>query len=583
MSRHAHFSGPAALFPTLPDPVRHNLLLGSCGVLHLLDTAGQVLCHAKTGKSCSASSDQPGDQSKPDQELAAMAMDMLLAALGERPLARDLAAQILSLPDVASRLSSRQQRELGLLARTAPPPESARHFQRLAAQRDMDRLRAFVLSRAKAEPDQLFWREQLLILSVAEGDPDLAARALDAEILRNMPGVHAALGWQAACLDQDFPRAAELARQCAPLFGTGFAATREAEALLAQEKRSQGVAALLRGVTASPWRTNELLRVHELLEQWDTARIPMRGDVRILLYTWNKGHDLDEALQTLAESDLGMARITVLNNGSTDQTAAVLGAWQARLGRERLGIVELPVNIGAPAARNWLLHTEARDADWVVYLDDDALVPRDWLALFGAVVARQPEAGVWGCRVVDHAQPMLAQAVDYQPAPLSREQHCPAEPDLTRLQPHPFKLSNLHIQGLDRGQFEYVRPCASVTGCCHLFRRDRMAEAGDFSLFLSPSQYDDMERDLRVLASGRTAAYQGHLRVRHKKRTGRDSLLPGPENSNALGNRYKMQVLHGPQEVEHSARQVFEALEADLLARLDRVQDALKPLDHPEE
>lgn len=571
MSRHPllRLPAPSVLFPALPAPVRRSLYVGSCGVLHLLETVGLGL-DSLPGKE---SEDRNADPAH-DSFFPALYADMLLAALAERPLAHDLAARLPSLPGIKDALGPEQIAELRALEQaTASVPQGQRHFQHLAAQRDMQRLRSFVLGRIQAEPDQLFWREHALILAVAEGDADLADHALDADVLQTLPSVHACLSWQAAFLAGRLEQAAKLALDMEPLFGPGVAQTRLAEALLAQNRREAGIQALLQAVAASPWRSNELLRVHELLEGFDTQVRPMRGAGRIFLYTWNKAGDLDRALHALARSNLGLARIVALNNGSTDDTARVLAKWQGELGRDRMGIVELPVNIGAPAARNWLLHAEAGDADWVVYLDDDALVPQDWLGRFGSAVERLPEAGVWGCRVVDHAQPLLAQAVDYQLFPA---RDAAAGPDLTSMQPHPFKLSRLHIQGLDRGQFHYARTCASVTGCCHLFQRDRLEQAGDFSLFLSPSQYDDMERDIRMLASGRTAAYQGHLRVEHVKRTGRDSLLPGPENANALGNRYKMQVLHDNAEIRESARVLNQALETDLFSRLERIQTAME-------
>lgn len=542
---------PAILLPALPDVVQANLTIGSCGMLHLLDTVGRGL-------------------SAPHNEaLGAVYADMLLSALGESPLSGELAGQILNIPSVVPLLGAERVAMLQALSLAWKRPANLSYLQNLSARRDMDRLRSFLFGRIEAEPENLFWREQALTFSIAEGDADSATRALNCDMLRRLAPVHAAAQWQVAFLAGKHQEAGLLAPKTLPLFGTGFARTRQAEALLADGGRAAGTALLLDALSAAPWRTSELLRVSELLDGTDSATAPMRGQVCVLLYTWNKAEDLDAALGALAASDLGLAHIAALNNGSSDHTATVLAKWQGELGRGRMRIVELPVNVGAPAARNWLQHAEAGDADWLVYLDDDALVPQDWLGRFGAAVHRQPEAGVWGCRVVDDAQPLLVQSVDYHL--LTPREPLAEEPQLDRTEPHPFKLSNLHLQGLDRGQFNYVRPCASVTGCCHLFQRERLQEAGDFSLYLSPSQYDDMERDLRMLAKGRLAAYQGHLRVRHRKRTGRSSLLPGQENSNALGNRYKMQVMHAAPEIQASTLTVHAAAQADLATRMKQV------------
>ncbi|MGE4290610.1 MAG: glycosyltransferase family 2 protein [Desulfovibrio sp.] len=547
---------PETLFDALPPAVQDKLAIGSCGVLHLLDMADQGLAAPH------------------NDALGAVYADMLLSALGDSPLSGERAARVLAGPELPALLGPERCALLRRLADSWQRPESLSYLRKLMLRREMPKLRGFLADRITAEPANLFWREQALTLAVSEADPDFAAWALDSDVLRALTSVLAAARWQVAFLAGDHAQAARLAEETSPLFGLGFARTRAAEAVLAQGGRDAGTELLLEALAASPWRTNELLRAAELLDGLDQALIPMRGAIRILIYTWNKADDLNSTLNALARSDLGLAQIVALNNGSTDHTAKVLAHWQNELGRDRMRIVELPVNIGAPAARNWLLHAEAGDADWLVYLDDDAIVPKDWLGRFGAAVLRQPEAGVWGCRVVDEGNPLLVQSADYHL--LSPCATVAQGLDFSRTEPHPFKLSNLQIQGLDRGQFNYLRPCASVTGCCHLFRRERLLEDGDFSLYLSPSQYDDMERDLRMLAKGRLAVYQGHLRIQHKKSTGRSTLLPGHENANALGNRYKMQVLHDAEEIGDSTRIENHALRADLRERMERVRPALE-------
>jgi hypothetical protein len=127
------------------------------------------------------------------------------------------------------------------------------------------------------------------------------------------------------------------------------------------------------------------------------------------------------------------------------------------------------------------------------------------------------------------------------------------ELDFQSLTPNPFRLLDAHLQGPDWGLFDFIGPCASVTGCCHLFTRAALAapfaQGGGFSLALGPSQYDDFERDLRMLSAGRHAVYQGHLRVRHRKRSGLAAQGAEAAASNANGNRYKMQTMHPRAEV----------------------------------
>ncbi|MBA4358058.1 MAG: glycosyltransferase family 2 protein, partial [Desulfovibrio sp.] len=281
----------------------------------------------------------------------------------------------------------------------------------------------------------------------------------------------------------------------------------------------------------------------------------------------------------LSSSDLGGARVMVLDNGSTDETPQVLGAWQERAGGKLLRI-DLPVNIGAPAARNWLAATpEARAAETLVYLDDDVDLPPDWLLRLGAALRRHPQAGVIGCKVADHHAPHLLQNVAGHLAIPSEAPEDRPDLDFQSLTPNPFRLGDAHLQGPDWGLFDFMVPCASVTGCCHLFRRAAldtpMAQGGGFSLALGPSQYDDFERDLRMLDGGGFAVYTGHLRVRHRKRSGIAGQGQGGNaaSANALGNRYKMQTMHSRAEIAQHITTQAQRLEAHLRGRL-RLLDA---------
>ncbi len=107
----------------------------------------------------------------------------------------------------------------------------------------------------------------------------------------------------------------------------------------------------------------------------------------------------------------------------------------------------------------------------------------------------------------------------------------------------------LFVQSLDAGLFDYLRPCDSVTGCCHLFRAKTLEKSGGFDIRLSPSQYDDLEHDFRLLKDGGYAVYQGHLQVLHRKRSGLASHTSPQSEGNALGNKFKLQAIHTNEEL----------------------------------
>ncbi|MBU1596036.1 MAG: glycosyltransferase, partial [Proteobacteria bacterium] len=384
---------------------------------------------------------------------------------------------------------------------------------------------------------------------------ELLARpwATEAEPLRRF-----ALG-NALFLAGDMERSSEAYAQALAVLPLPTCGWRLGECLLRLGRRQQALDLWLAAFRARPWNAGLLLRAHDAALGLDEARRPLDGQLAVLLYTWNKARLLDATLAAVLGSELGGARVFVLNNGCTDGTAEVVSAWSGRAGEGRLTSIDLPVNVGAPAARNWLARLpEVAACRYAAYLDDDALPPPDWISRLGAAVEAYPQAGVYGCRVVDADNPARVQNVDLHLRPGS----CGG--------PGPEKagggvaLSDLQLLEPDYGQFGYLRPCVSVTGCCHLFRTRILAESGGFDIALSPSQFDDLELDLRLNLRGWPAVYQGHLRVGHARSSGEQARLSARAAANAYGNLAKVEGLHPRRELKDIARQDRARLVEDL-------------------
>ncbi len=557
-------------FAGLPEPLRLRLALGSCGKLHLMETAGLGFSLVK-----------PGDPNAPD--LARACGEMLLTAWGESPISGEVAGVLLGSPVLAPLLDDQTQALLRRVNRLWNKPGNLEYYYRLAAQRRFDKLARFLETQVGKEPDNLYWHEQALILGLFQGDYQWAVDLLDRGPAADLGPCLSAIRCQAAILAGDSTTALGLARNLGQTFGPGFGPTCEARTLQLAGDLDGAKQAMARVLALSPWNTNMALTLAERAPGVVQAA-PLPGSLAVLLYSYNKADDLDATLESVLASDLntesGPALVAVLDNGSQDHTPKVLDKWQARLdglgmGPEQFLRIDLPVNVGAPAARNWLMNEDrVRARDFCCYLDDDTSVPTDWLARLGAAVVRHPDASVWGCKVIDHIQPALVQSADYHFLPANGDgDNSEQGPDLSRVEPNSIKLSNLHIQTLDRGQFDYCRPCASVTGCCHLFRTAELLDLGGFSIHLSPSQYDDLEHDLRLNARGKFAAYQGGLAIRHRKRTGQASLTQSVEGAGAVGNRYKLQIMHPREEIDESRQREHQRLLADMTQKLIVVRE----------
>ncbi len=523
-------------FDALPPGLRSALLVGAVGRSRLARLADSTAAMAATGR----------------PELAAMALDMLLAAVAEDPLDARLATHTLGLGRSLG-LPPGIEPALAALARAEPPESGRALYERIEAAGDRDRLLRFLEERVAAEPGGLEWRRRLYFHAQREADWGRVDVALAGAWPEELAAVCERLRADALFGRGEYEDSAQgYERSAASLAGLGL--ERAGIALARAGRRDEAIRLLRRAVRARPWRVNSLLTLHDLALEVDReARLPA-GQVAILLYSWNKAALLDRTLAALRESTLGDSRLAALDNGSTDDTALVLARWRKRFGAERFEVVSLPVNVGAPAARNWLLGLETvRRSDWVAFLDDDALPPPDWLERLGAAASRYPEASVFGCKVAELGRPGVLQHADLHLAESS-----PADA---------VALSTLHQQDQDFGQFDYLRPCASVTGCCHLFPRERLLAGGGFELCFSPSQFDDLERDLRLGLAGEAVVYQGWLAAAHARSAGGAARIPGRAAANARGNMVKLRGMYPDASLERIRAQAQARVAADFEAK----------------
>ncbi|MBU4379503.1 MAG: glycosyltransferase family 2 protein, partial [Proteobacteria bacterium] len=173
----------------------------------------------------------------------------------------------------------------------------------------------------------------------------------------------------------------------------------------------------------------------------------------------------------------------------------------------------------------------------------------------GCAVGRYPEAGVWGCKVVEFDGPARVQCGEHNltPDPAGRERAL---------------MAPLMLQEADFGQADYIRPCASVTGCVHLFRTARLLKTGPFDLRFSPTQYDDLERDLRMVLGGGHAVYQGFLAIPHRRVSGAQSDVGGVQSAGATANMHKLMGKYAPEEFERMAGLMDRVLLADVTGKM---------------
>ena len=231
------------------------------------------------------------------------------------------------------------------------------------------------------------------------------------------------------------------------------------------------------------------------------------SSVCICLYSWNKADDLKRTLASLATTNIGPAKIRVILNGCTDHSAEFVEAARSLFPNNDFDSVILPVNIGAPAARNWLgALPEVRESEFVAYIDDDVELPTDWLAYYLTVMDAHPTTSTIGCKVVFGANPSMLQYL-YRAFAV-------ATPDIIKL------TDPCQVGQIDSGQYDFIRTTDAVMGCCHLLRMAHLKDGPNFDLRYAPSQVDDTAHDLMLRINGGEVRYCGLVKCLHHQNTG---------------------------------------------------------------
>lgn len=442
-----------------------------------------------------------------------------------------------------------------------PDPDEA---AALLAAGDMGLILRVLLPRLRTAGAGLAWLAPAWDSLLRQGAADLPQAALDAcvwpgELAPLRARLAAEVKFLYARPEQALEAVAALeAVDAAGLF-SAWAAYLRAELLLRLGEGQAGREGLAALFAALPWHTHLGLKLHDLLAPRPVAAPGDTARAVILVYSWNKAGLVRQTLESLARTDYGQTRILALDNGSTDGTGEVMEDCAGLFPSEALRVIRLPVNIGAPAARNWLIaQGEVQASEFAVFLDDDVLLPERWLCRLLGEAQAHPEAGAAGCRIVSATPPPCLQSADYQLfAPTGQARSIREVPE------HVNVFDNC-AGALDLGLFTYARPAVHVSGCCHALRVDALRELGGFDIRFSPTQFDDLDRDLRCAIAGRPAVYAGDVAVAHVQHSSLAKAKGPAAMGQVFGNKIKLEGKHVREDVDAAFRAGLDALWADL-------------------
>lgn len=123
----------------------------------------------------------------------------------------------------------------------------------------------------------------------------------------------------------------------------------------------------------------------------------------ILLLNWNGKKDTLECLASLKKVDDPHFQTVVIDNGSTDDSVAVL-----RDTYPELEILETGANLGFAGGNNkgitWAL---ANGAEWILLLNNDTIVDPQFLKAFRTAAQKQPKAKILGAKIYRYQDPKV--------------------------------------------------------------------------------------------------------------------------------------------------------------------------------
>lgn len=519
----------------------------------------------------------------------AAASEPLFASLGQalafwawtsRPLERDMCVLLAHYHQQFPFLSRESERivveSFARLNRLTVPEETAAAWQELAAEGDRSLILRFLAAKLTNSDTgmpwlALVWRDLLLT-----GKPELGRVALDTfswpDSLLPLK-IRLEAEWAFHYLPPE--EAIDFVRKVDPAIWNGWRAYLEAELLLRAGEREQGASLLAALWQCMHWHPNLTLKLAELAEPAPVAGPIRREQAAILVYSWNKADLLADTLESLAQGDLGEARIFALDNGSDDHTPTVLATARDRFGMDRFHVETLPVNVGAPAARNWLLALpQVQECQWAAFLDDDVVLPEDWLRRLLGAASLHASAGAVGCRITSARTPYGLQSGDYNLFPTPPQEPAPGE------LPNRVQVHDNCAGGLDNGLFTYARPCLSVSGCCHLVNMEAVRRAGAFDLRYTPSQFDDLDRDIRSNLASMPSVYAGGLAVRHVQHSSLAKARTVKQIGHVMGNKFKLDTRYSDEELVRLARENSSMLAAHLDRSHGLAQEFARSLDN---
>ncbi|MFH1862551.1 MAG: glycosyltransferase family 2 protein [bacterium] len=215
--------------------------------------------------------------------------------------------------------------------------------------------------------------------------------------------------------------------------------------------------------------------------------------VAIVVVNWNRRDDAVACLRSLQQISYPNYRIILVDNGSTDGSAATV-----RSQFPDVQVIELPENLRFAGGNNAALRQIiAANDDFALLLNNDTVVSSDFLDHLIETAQNDQQIGLVGPKIFYHQKPEILWFAGGV------------------LKPTWGYARHLGLRQQDSAIFSQRREVSFLTGCCLLIRRELLINIGllDEGFYL---YNEDADYCLRTVKAGYKLVYEPKAIIYHK-------------------------------------------------------------------
>ncbi|RBP50997.1 glycosyltransferase [Arenicella xantha] len=214
----------------------------------------------------------------------------------------------------------------------------------------------------------------------------------------------------------------------------------------------------------------------------------MKRKITLIVLTWNRWYLTERCLDSLAQTNIGDAKVLVVDNGSTDSTLKNLENY------DWLDVISLDKNYGYVRGNNAGIEASDPDSDIVLLNNDLQFTQEDWLERLTDCAHEQDDIGIVGARLINNEGRLLHAG--------------------TYILPDDCWGQQIGSGSVDYGQYEFRREVSGIVFACAYIKRSTINEVGVLSEdFIS--YFEDTDYCLRVTEAGKKIFCCGDVTLMH--------------------------------------------------------------------